>query len=83
MKFKKVFLILSSVLILAALVIDIFMVKKITETRTKAGAETKIFFEPDLVSPEVGQTFAVEMMVNTGNNTNDSLHAYYYSSGKA
>ncbi|MBI3577475.1 hypothetical protein HY086_05555 [Candidatus Gottesmanbacteria bacterium] len=65
---KKVFLLLSIILILIAIPATVFLVGKQQELRKKAAPATTLAFSPASVNKKVGETFSLEVTIDAGEN---------------
>lgn len=76
---KKVFLLLSIVLILIAIPATVFLVGQQQEVRKKAAPATTLAFSPATVNKKVGEMFSLEVTIDTGENqvVAAELHVVY------
>jgi len=78
---KKIIALLSLVLILgigAAIATTIYLTQKPKDTRTKAAPTTNLSISPDSGSYQVGQTFQINLIIDTGSDNNQIQNGDIY-----
>lgn len=76
---KKIFAIASILLILIAIPVTVLLVRQQQELRKKAAPATTLAFVPATVSKKVGETFSLDVTIDTGENqvVAAELHVVY------
>lgn len=67
MKIKMIALI--SILLLIAVLVGVYYIGKEQDNRSRAAPATSLSFSPSSVSKKLGDTFSLDVVVNTGTNT--------------
>ncbi len=65
---KKALIIITILLVLTAIPVTIFLVKQQQDIRQRAAPATDMYFEPNQTAANVGQTFTLDVKMNTGQN---------------
>lgn len=77
---KKIFIpLLILLFIIAAIGVTLYLVKQSQENRSKAAPATTLTFSPSSATAQVGDTFTLDILINTGDNTVSAaeLHVNY------
>lgn len=65
---KKALIIITILLVLTAIPVTIFLVKQQQDIRQRAAPATDMYFEPNQTAALVGETFTLDVGMNTGQN---------------
>lgn len=65
---KKLFLLLTGVFILVAIPVTVLFINQNQDARSKAAPATTLAFSPSRITRKVGDTFQLEVVIDTGEN---------------
>jgi len=65
---KKIVVVLVVLIMLAGVGVGVYLMQQSTEFREKAAPATTLSFDTQTLSPEIGQVFNVQSVINTGEN---------------